>query len=173
MDKKTIFYKRLTSICLMFTIFLVSCASATSFSTKDNYLSLKYPDDMSFTNASVENIEAYSFFYNDENFVILATEDVSNIDPNVLNNETLKNNAIIFSEPFTSQGFSQTSEENITIGDNDAYLISYTNSTYVITYLQWFEENKDPATLYKIMYIYDTEHKDSIESIIKSIKINN
>ncbi len=165
--------KRFFSIFLMLTLFLVSCTTSTqSFETDDGYLSLKYPNEMSFAKDQSTQSEIYSFFYDDENFVILATEDVSSLDANLLNSQTLVNNAKIFSEPFTSQGFNLVSEENMTIGNNQAYKITYSDEAYTLVYIQWFETEELPEKLYKIMCVYDTDHKDEIEKVLDSIKIN-
>ncbi len=173
MTSKNLFFKRVISVCLMFTMFLVSCNSNTqNFTTDDNYLSLKYSKEMSFAKDNKNGNDVYTFFYNNENFVIVASEDVSQVDPSLFNVQTLTNNAKIFAEPFMSQGFAQTSEENTTIGDNEAYKVSYSDGNFTLTYLQWFDTEKQPPSLYKVMYVYDNDHKDSIEKTVESIKIN-
>ncbi len=171
MNIKGITKRRLFSLCLMLTITLVSCGQYTKFETKDNYLKLQYPKEMKYEEAEINNNQTHSFYYDDQNFIILAKETLTPEKSAEMSTDILRANVINYSKPFTEQGFIVDYEDIIKINETNVYKFVITNGTFNVTYLQWYDIGKEQSYLYKVMYVYDKDHQEPIENAIYSIEI--
>lgn len=167
--------KQFILMILVFTFSLIflltSCDSKASFTTNDGYLSLKFPKNFLFGENSTDTSDTYSFALDEQNFIIISTEKMNDVDPTKLDVSILKQNAKVYSEPFVKQGFTMEYEETTNMGDNDAYKAVYADKEFTVGYIQWFETDATPVTLYKLMYVHNNENASTIESVVNSIKI--
>ncbi len=174
MKKITKFVSMILTLSLSL-ILLSSCGllkNAQQFTTEDGYLNLRYPDSFQFNQSTSNGNDTYTLALNDQNFVILAVENIKGVDQNLLTTDVLKKNVEVYAKPFIDQGFSVHHDEIIQIGDNEAYEIVYADPNFTVGYIQWYEKGTDESKLYKIMYVHDKDNVAQIENIIKNIKIN-
>ncbi len=170
--------KNYVSIVLTLSLSLIllsSCGllnNAQKFTTEDGYLSLRYPDSFQFNQSTANGNDTYTLALNDQNFVILAVENISGVDENLLTTDVLKKNVEVYAKPFTDQGFAVDHDEIIKVGENEAYKVVYKDANFTVGYIQWYEKGTDSSKLYKIMYVHDKDNATQVENIVKSIKIN-
>ncbi len=165
--------RTLLAFFILISIGLTSCnigKGLHKYNFKD-YLTLKYPKDCVVDTKETNGNKTNSFVLNEENFVIISEEALKDIDPNSLTTQKLKEIAQIYAKPFLKQGFNLENEEAIKVGKNDAYKIMYNVDNYIVGYIFWFEKEKDPKMLYKIMFVYDEEHKDTVMQMIDSVEL--
>ncbi len=173
MKNKKKCFNFILGISLLILIGLTSCTIGKGlhkYNYKD-YLTIKYPRDCVLDSKESNGNKTNSFVLNEENFVIISEEQLQNVDQNTLTMDTLKGISKIYAEPFLKEGFQLDSEEEIKVGKNDAYRIIYNVENHTIGYIFWFQKDANPPTLYKIMFVYDAEHKDTVMQMIDSVEI--
>lgn len=184
--KFKIFTRYFLPLLILMSISLTSCSLTEKFSngfastyfskglkkfTYNDYITMKYPKDCKLDNQETNGNTTNSFVLNEQNFVILSEEKLEGVDKNVLTFDKLNEIANVYADPFIKQGFNLDYSEQIKMGENDAYKIAYSTDNFTIGYIFWFEKENDPATLYKIMFVYDNEHKDTVMQMIESVEL--
>lgn len=170
--KKTITNYLLPMLVLMM-IFITSCDIGRGMKefTYDDYLTMKYPKECKLDNKNDNGNNTNSFVLNEQNFVIMSEENISSVDKSALTNDKLKEIIKIYGSPFLEKGFQLVDEGIIKVGENDAYKVCYKADDFTVGYIFWFEKDNEPTTLYKIMFVYDEEHKDTVMQMIDSVEL--